>query len=233
MAEAATHTTTLHLTVDGREIEARPGQTVLRACQAAGIRIPTLCDDPRLEPYGGCRLCIVEIEGMRGFPTSCTTLAAEAMQVTTQSDTLRAQRRTLVELLIAMVVNRPYPTPGEFGQVFSDLTKPSFPSGHVTSYIGIYGFVWFLVYSRVKQPWLRFPLLILLGALVVVLDREGRILRFNRACEEATGYTQEELQLHGSLCQRLPYVDCGNALAPRTRSKANSESFCWRAVTNS
>jgi undecaprenyl-diphosphatase len=73
----------------------------------------------------------------------------------------------VLNLLIAMVVNRPYPTPGEFGQVFSDLTKPSFPSGHVTSYIGIYGFVWFLVYSRVKQPWLRFPLLILLGALVV------------------------------------------------------------------
>jgi membrane-associated phospholipid phosphatase len=76
----------------------------------------------------------------------------------------------VLNLLIAMVVNRPYPTPGEFGQVFSDLTRPSFPSGHVTSYIGIYGFVWFLVYTRAKQPWLRIPLLILLGALVLLVS---------------------------------------------------------------
>jgi hypothetical protein len=76
----------------------------------------------------------------------------------------------VLNLLIAMVVNRPYPTPGEFGQVFSDLTRPSFPGGHVTSYIGIYGFVWFLVYTRVRQPWLRIPLLILLSALVVFVD---------------------------------------------------------------
>lgn len=101
MPDTATERDTMHLIVDGREIGARAGQTVLEACRDAGIPIPSLCDDPRLEPYGGCRLCIVEVEGMRGFPTSCTTRVAEGMQVTTQSDTLFRQRRTLVELLIS------------------------------------------------------------------------------------------------------------------------------------
>ena len=101
MPDTSTQTATIHLTVDGRDIEARPGQTVLQACHEADVRIPTLCDDPRLEPYGGCRLCVVEIEGMRGFPTSCTTKATDGMQVTTQSDTLRRLRRTVVELLLS------------------------------------------------------------------------------------------------------------------------------------
>lgn len=101
MPEIVTEREMLRLTVDGRSIEARSGQTVLQVCRDAGISIPTLCDDPRLEPHGGCRLCIVEIEGMRGFPTSCTTLAADGMRVTTVSDLLRSQRRTLVELLLS------------------------------------------------------------------------------------------------------------------------------------
>ena len=89
------------LTVDGREVLARPEATVLEACREAGIHIPTLCHDPRLEPYGACRLCIVEIEGMRGFPTSCTTAVAEGMVVTTASETLHELRSTVVELLLS------------------------------------------------------------------------------------------------------------------------------------
>jgi predicted molibdopterin-dependent oxidoreductase YjgC len=94
-------TTTLTLTVDGRAVPAREGQTVLEACRAADIHIPTLCHDPRLEPYGGCRLCIVEIEGLRGFPTSCTVRATDGMAVTTKSDALFDLRRTVVELLLS------------------------------------------------------------------------------------------------------------------------------------
>lgn len=95
------NTDTIALTVDGRAIEARAGQTVLEVCREAGIHIPTLCHDPRLEPYGGCRLCIVEIEGMRGYPTACTTVAAGGMTVTTHSDTLFELRKTVVELLLS------------------------------------------------------------------------------------------------------------------------------------
>jgi NADH dehydrogenase/NADH:ubiquinone oxidoreductase subunit G len=92
---------TLHLTVDGTTIAASEGQSVLDACIAAGLHIPRLCHDPRLEPYGGCRLCVVEIEGMRGYPTSCTTRAADGMVVTTQSDDLHSMRKTVVELLLS------------------------------------------------------------------------------------------------------------------------------------
>jgi formate dehydrogenase alpha subunit len=97
----AVNTTLVTLTVDGRAVAARPGMTVLEACREAGIHIPTLCHDPRLEPYGACRLCVVEIEGMRGYPTSCTTAVADGMVVTTASDTLHNLRSTVVELLLS------------------------------------------------------------------------------------------------------------------------------------
>jgi NADH dehydrogenase/NADH:ubiquinone oxidoreductase subunit G len=78
----------IHLKINGQEVEANPGMTVLEAALAAGIYIPTLCYHTDLEPYGGCRLCIVEIEKMRGMPTACTTKAAEGMVVTTNSPAL-------------------------------------------------------------------------------------------------------------------------------------------------
>ena len=92
---------TLSLTVDGRTVTAREGATVLEACREAGIEIPTLCHDPRLEPFGACRLCVVEIEGMRGYPTSCTTAVTEGMVVTTTSEALHEIRSTVVELLLS------------------------------------------------------------------------------------------------------------------------------------
>jgi formate dehydrogenase alpha subunit len=91
----------IKLTIDGQEVKARTGMTVLEAAQEAGIYIPTLCADPDLKPYGGCRLCIVEIEKMRGFPTSCTTPVAEGMVVSTNTEALNEVRRTVVELLLS------------------------------------------------------------------------------------------------------------------------------------
>ncbi len=91
----------LALTVNGTEISAALGSSVLEACRDAGIRIPTLCHDPRIEPYGACRLCVVEIEGMRGFPPSCVTKVAEGMVVRTDTEPLRELRRTIVELLVS------------------------------------------------------------------------------------------------------------------------------------
>ena len=79
----------------------------------------------------------------------------------------------VLNILIGIVVNRPPLPQAELSQLFSGLTQPmtlpSFPSGHVTSFIGIYGFVCYLVYTRVKQPWLRIPLLIFFGALVLLI----------------------------------------------------------------
>jgi predicted molibdopterin-dependent oxidoreductase YjgC len=88
------------LTIDDQQVEVEPGKTVLEAAQKAGIYVPTLCYHPSLAPYGGCRLCIVEIENMRGFPTSCTTPAGNGMVVKTKTPQLQEFRRGVLELIL-------------------------------------------------------------------------------------------------------------------------------------
>ncbi|MEE8204807.1 MAG: formate dehydrogenase subunit alpha, partial [Dehalococcoidales bacterium] len=91
----------IRLTIDSQGVSARPGMTVLEAALEAGIYIPTLCWEPDLKPYGGCRLCVVEIGGMRGLPTACTTQATDGMMVQTSTPEVNRLRRDVVELLIA------------------------------------------------------------------------------------------------------------------------------------
>jgi len=87
------------LTIDGKEITAQQGQTVLEIALANGIEIPNLCYDARLVPTGACRLCLVEIEGQRGLQTSCTFKAQEGLAVKTNTDEIRDIRKTVLELL--------------------------------------------------------------------------------------------------------------------------------------
>lgn len=89
------------VTIDCQRIIVPPGTTVLEASRQAGADIPTLCNDPDLKPYGACRLCIVRIEGIRGFPTSCTTPVREGMIVETHSEAIDRARRKIVEMNIA------------------------------------------------------------------------------------------------------------------------------------
>jgi predicted molibdopterin-dependent oxidoreductase YjgC len=89
------------LNINGQDITARKGMTVLEAAQSSGIYIPTLCHSADLKPYGACRVCVVEIEGMRGLPTSCTTPAVQGMRVHTETEAVNKVRRTVIELLIA------------------------------------------------------------------------------------------------------------------------------------
>jgi formate dehydrogenase alpha subunit len=89
------------ITIDGRPVTVERARTVLEACREAGVYIPTLCADPDLEPYGACRLCIVKIAGLRGLPTSCTTLLADGMKITTDDDELRSVRAMTVQLLLS------------------------------------------------------------------------------------------------------------------------------------
>ena len=91
----------INLTINGQEVKIKKGLTVLEAAQAAGIYIPTLCYDADLEPYGSCRLCVVEIENMRGLPTACTTPATDGMIVHTETPAVNDVRRTAIDLLIA------------------------------------------------------------------------------------------------------------------------------------
>ena len=91
----------MHLRIDNQEVDVPPGTTVKEAARQAGIMVPGLCDHPELEPYGGCRLCLVEIEGMRGYPSSCTLPASEGMKVKTNTAVLQDLRRNILEMLLS------------------------------------------------------------------------------------------------------------------------------------
>ena len=89
------------LRIDDHQVNAKEGQTVFEAAQGADIYIPSLCYSPDLKPYGGCRLCVVEIEKMRGLPTACTTPVVEGMVVRTYSGAINEARRGVIDLIIS------------------------------------------------------------------------------------------------------------------------------------
>ncbi len=89
------------LVIDGRQIRAKEGMTILEAAQAADIYLPNLCHDADLEPYGSCRLCVVRIEGSQNLVTACTTPVTEGMVVYTKTAAINKVRRTAVELILA------------------------------------------------------------------------------------------------------------------------------------
>jgi len=89
----------VRLTINGHQVIAKKGVTVLEAALSSGIYIPTLCYDADLKPYGGCRLCVVEIEGMRGLISSCTTPATDSMVVYTDTPKVDQSRRITMELI--------------------------------------------------------------------------------------------------------------------------------------
>jgi predicted molibdopterin-dependent oxidoreductase YjgC len=91
----------MNLTINNREIWTDKAVTLLEAALQNDIYIPSLCAHPELTPYGGCRLCIIEIEGRRGYPTACTTQAEEGMIVRTESQTLQEMRRELIQLILS------------------------------------------------------------------------------------------------------------------------------------
>jgi formate dehydrogenase major subunit len=89
------------LTIDGETITVPAGTSLMRAAAEMGTKIPKLCATDSLEPFGSCRMCLVEVEGMRGTPASCTTLAADGMVVKTQTDRIAKLRRGVMELYIS------------------------------------------------------------------------------------------------------------------------------------
>jgi len=89
------------LTIDGEEITVPAGTSVMRAAASLGTKIPKLCATEQLEAFGSCRLCLVQIEGMKGLPASCTTLVSQGMKVTTQNEKIADVRRGVMELYIS------------------------------------------------------------------------------------------------------------------------------------
>ncbi|WP_371406820.1 formate dehydrogenase subunit alpha [Kribbella sp. NBC_00662] len=92
---------TVALTVDGVAVTVPPGTSVMRAAKEAGVDVPKLCATDNLEAFGSCRLCVVEIDGVKGTPASCTTPVRDGMNVRTQNERLGKLRRGVMELYIS------------------------------------------------------------------------------------------------------------------------------------
>ena len=99
----------IRLQIDGREVETREGKTVLEAARDAGMSIPTLCFHDKLEPYAGCRLCIVEAEvrGRSQLVASCAYPVEENLVIKTRSEKIDRIRKTLLELLLSHAPDSP------------------------------------------------------------------------------------------------------------------------------
>jgi formate dehydrogenase major subunit len=89
------------LTIDGRQVSVPAGTSVLRAATMAGVSIPKLCATDSLEAFGSCRMCLVEVDGMRGTPASCTTPCRDGMVVSTHTERLGRLRRGVMELYLS------------------------------------------------------------------------------------------------------------------------------------
>jgi formate dehydrogenase major subunit len=92
---------TVNLIIDGVSVSVPEGTSVMHAASLSGVTVPKLCATDSLEPFGSCRLCLVEIEGRRGYPASCTTPVAEGIKVHTQTPKLADIRRGVMELYIS------------------------------------------------------------------------------------------------------------------------------------
>src|SRR5713101_8076020 len=92
----------LQMTIDGHTVTVPPGRSVLDAINQAAIYIPQLCKDPDQKARGACRTCLVQIEGVRGFPASCTTPCTDGMQISVSSPEVERIRRGVLELTMGM-----------------------------------------------------------------------------------------------------------------------------------
>jgi NADH dehydrogenase/NADH:ubiquinone oxidoreductase subunit G len=92
---------TIQITIDNKKIDAWPNQTILQAARKNNVYIPSLCAMEHLSSYGACRLCVVEVDGLRGFPTSCTTPVEEGMVIRTDTAEVRSLRQEVLKLLLS------------------------------------------------------------------------------------------------------------------------------------
>ena len=97
------------LQIDGKEVQAKEGMTILEAAKNVGISIPTLCHHENLAPYGACRICVVEVDarGRSNLVPACIYPVAQDLVVTTRSENINKTRRTLLELMLAHAPDSP------------------------------------------------------------------------------------------------------------------------------
>ena len=91
----------IHLTIDNMSVEVHDGLTVLEACKQKGIKIPTLCYLEKIQAIGACRICLVEVEGVKDLVASCVLPAADGMKISTHTHRVREARKVVMELLLS------------------------------------------------------------------------------------------------------------------------------------
>jgi formate dehydrogenase major subunit len=91
----------VNVILNGKIVPGIKGETILQLAKRNGIEIPTLCNDPRLDPYTSCYVCVVEVEGLRGLQPSCSTKISEGMRIETHNDKIAASRKTALELILS------------------------------------------------------------------------------------------------------------------------------------
>ncbi|HTC16277.1 MAG TPA: formate dehydrogenase subunit alpha [Steroidobacteraceae bacterium] len=99
--EPATSAGPVTLEIDGQAVTVPEGTSVMRAAALAGVKVPKLCATDTLKAFGSCRLCLVEIEGRKGYPASCTTTVVSGMKIRTQSPKLTQLRRGVIDLYVS------------------------------------------------------------------------------------------------------------------------------------
>jgi NADH-quinone oxidoreductase subunit G len=104
----ATPKTTVTVTIDGKTVETAPGTLLIKAAQEAGVFIPRFCWHERMKPVGMCRMCLVEVEGVRGLPPACTTPVADGMVVHLQKENVEKAQHGVIEFLL---INHPLDCP--------------------------------------------------------------------------------------------------------------------------
>lgn len=91
----------INIELNGKVVQGIQGETIYECATRHGIEIPTLCHDPRVDPYSSCYVCVVEVQGMRGHQPSCSTTIAEGMKVNTETEEIKKARKTALDLLLS------------------------------------------------------------------------------------------------------------------------------------
>ena len=91
----------VNIVLNGEKYSTRANQTILQVAEEAGLKLPTLCHDPRIEPYVSCWVCIVKVEGARGFVPACATKIREGLKIVTEDEEIRTSRKIALELLLS------------------------------------------------------------------------------------------------------------------------------------
>lgn len=91
----------LNILLNGKIVNGKQGETILELAGRYNINIPTLCNDPRLDPYSSCFLCVVEVAGLRGLQPACSTRISEGMKINTENDRVRKARKTALDLMVS------------------------------------------------------------------------------------------------------------------------------------